>query len=80
MMNKRRQFAGWITVAALCGAAAFFWASSRAPVAYGSDVGSRSMGAGPAAAPEAALVQAGIWERFEQEKKAAPESELPAQF
>jgi plastocyanin len=76
MMNKRRQFAGWITVAALCAAAAFFWASSRAPVAYGFDVSSRSMGAGPAEA----LVEPGIWERFEHEKKAAPESELPAQF
>jgi hypothetical protein len=79
MMNKRRHVAGWITVAVLGVAAAFFWASSRAPVAYGSDVATQSMGAGPA--PNTTVVpEPGIWERFEQEKKAAPESELPAQF
>jgi hypothetical protein len=80
MMNKRRQFAGWITVATLCTAAAFFWTSSRAPVAYGSDGTTRSMGAGPSPGAVAPLPEPGIWERFEQEKKAAPDSELPAQF
>jgi hypothetical protein len=80
MMNKRRHVAGWITVVVLGIAAAFFWASSRAPVAYGSDAATRTMGAGPAAASAAAAPEPGVWERFEQEKKAAPESELPAQF
>jgi hypothetical protein len=82
MMNKRRHVAGWITVAVLGIAAAFFWASSRAPVAYGSDADTQTMGAGPAPAPVAATAapEPGMWERFEQEKKAAPESELPAQF
>jgi len=79
MMNKGRHVAGWITVAALCIAATVFWASSRAPVAYGSDVATRTMGAAPAQAA-AAVFEPGVWERFEQEKKAAPESELPAQF
>lgn len=77
MMNRRRQIAGWLAVAVLGTAAAIFWASSGAPVAYGSDVAMQSMGAGPA--PPAAL-EPGIWERFEQEKKAAPEAELPPQF
>jgi hypothetical protein len=80
MMNKRRQIAGWITVAGLCTAAALFWASSRAPVAYGSDGSTRSMGAGPAGTTATPVPESGMWERFEQEKKAAPESELPAQF
>jgi hypothetical protein len=77
MKTRRRQIAGWITVAVLCTAAAFFWASSRAPVAYGSDIATQAMDAVPAlpAAPEP-----GIWERFGEEKKAAPEAELPAQF
>jgi hypothetical protein len=77
MSNKRRHLAGWITVAVLGTAAAFFWASSRAPVAYGSDIATQAMGAqaSPPAGPEP-----GTWERFEQEKKAAPEAELPAQF
>jgi hypothetical protein len=77
MSNKHRHFAGWITVAVLCTAAALFWASSRAPVAYGSDVATRSMGA---AAAEPATPERGIWERFDEEKRAAPEAELPAQF
>ena len=81
MMNKRRHVAGWITVVVLGIAAAFFWASSRAPVAYGSDATTRVMGAAAALAVDAgAAAEPGIWERFEQEKKAAPESELPAQF
>ncbi|MGZ5786600.1 MAG: hypothetical protein ACXWJM_11820 [Ramlibacter sp.] len=82
MRTKRRHVAGWITVVVLGIAATFFWASSRAPVAYGSDAATRTMGAGPAPAPAAATtaIEPGIWERFEQEKKAAPESELPAQF
>jgi hypothetical protein len=79
MMNKRRHVAGWITVAVLGVAAAFFWASSRAPVAYGSDDTMKTMGAAPAAV-DALIPEPGIWERFEHEKRTAPESELPAQF
>jgi hypothetical protein len=79
MMNKHRHIAGWITVAVLGIAATFFWSSSRAPVAYGSDAATQSMGAAPAS-NTAAVPEPGIWERFEQEKKAAPQSELPAQF
>jgi hypothetical protein len=80
MTNKPRHIAGWITVAVLGIAAAFFWASSRAPVAYGSDGATTTMGAGPENASAPAASEPGMWERFEQEKKAAPESELPAQF
>jgi len=81
MRIKRRHVAGWITVVVLGIAATFFWASSRAPVAYGSDATTKVMGAAAALAVDAGMAaEPGIWERFEQEKRSAPESELPAQF
>jgi hypothetical protein len=79
MLKQRRNMVSF-AAAAIAGLAAYLWIANdtlQPQLAHAAEVSTATMGAAPTVS---AVPQPGLWELFEQEKKAAPAHELPPQF